>query len=45
MENVPEGSEELALGGLARIQHPFDGEILKGLMVRVNFKKGPVKHQ
>jgi hypothetical protein len=45
MKNVPKGSEKLASGGLARIQHPFGGEILKGLMVRVNLKKGPAKHQ
>jgi hypothetical protein len=45
MKSVPERSQEFASGGLARIQHSLNGEILKGLMVRINIKKGPAEHQ
>jgi hypothetical protein len=45
VKNVPERSQEFISGGLARIQHSLNGEILKGLMVRINIKKGPAKHQ
>jgi hypothetical protein len=45
MKNVPERSQEFAPGGLARIQHSLDGEILKGLMVHINIKKSPAGHQ
>jgi hypothetical protein len=45
MKNVPERSQKFALGGLTKIQHSLNGEILKGLMVRINIKKGPAEHQ
>jgi hypothetical protein len=45
VKNVPERSQEFTPGGLARIQHSLDGEILEGLMVRINLKKGPAEHQ
>jgi hypothetical protein len=44
MENVPERSQKFALGGLAKIQHSLNGEILKDLMIRINLKKGPTEH-
>jgi hypothetical protein len=45
MKNVPERSQEFASGGLAKIQHSLNGEILKGLIIRINIKKGPAEHQ
>jgi hypothetical protein len=45
VKNVPERSQEFASGGLARIQHSLNGEILKGLMIRINIKKAPIEHQ
>jgi hypothetical protein len=41
MENVPERSQEFASGGLARIQHSLNSEILKSLIIRINIKKRP----
>jgi hypothetical protein len=45
VKSVPERSQEFIPGGLAKIQHSLDGEILKGLMVRINIKKSPTKYQ
>jgi hypothetical protein len=45
VKNVPERSQEFILGGLARIQHSLDGEVLKGLIIRINLNEGPVGHQ
>jgi hypothetical protein len=45
IKNIPERSQEFAPGGLAKIQHSLNGEILKGLIIRINIKKSPVEHQ
>jgi hypothetical protein len=45
VKSVPERSQEFILGGLAKIQHSLDGEILEDLMVRINLKMGPVGYQ
>jgi hypothetical protein len=45
VKNVPERSQEFTSGGLARIQHSLDGEILKGLIIRINIKKSPAGYQ
>jgi hypothetical protein len=45
MKNVPKRSQEFISGGLEKIQHSLNGEILKGLMVCINIKKSPAKHQ
>jgi hypothetical protein len=45
IKNVPERSQKFILGGLARIQHSLNSEILKGLMVRINIKKSPAEYQ
>jgi hypothetical protein len=45
MKSVPERSQEFTSGGLARIQHSLDGEVLKGLMVRIDLKGGPAGYQ
>jgi hypothetical protein len=45
VEDVPERSQKFASSGLARIQHSLNSEVLKGLMVRINLKKGPAEHQ
>jgi hypothetical protein len=44
VKSVLERSQEFAPGGLAKIQHSLNGEILEGLMVRINIKKGPAEH-
>jgi hypothetical protein len=44
MKNVPKRSQKFASGGLAKIQHSLNGEILKGLIIRINIKKGLIKH-
>jgi hypothetical protein len=45
VKNVPERSQEFTPGGLAKIQHSLNGEILKGLIIRINIKKGPAGYQ
>jgi hypothetical protein len=45
IKNVPERSQEFTSGGLAKIQHSLDGEILEDLMVHINIKKGPAGYQ
>jgi hypothetical protein len=45
VKSVPERSQEFISGGLARIQHSLNGEILEGLMVRINIKRGPAEYQ
>jgi hypothetical protein len=45
VKNVPERSQKFISGGLARIQHLLDGEILEGLMVHIDLKGGPAGHQ
>jgi hypothetical protein len=45
VKSVPERSQEFTSGGLARIQHSLNGEILEGLMVRINVKRGPAGYQ
>jgi hypothetical protein len=45
VKNVPERSQEFTSGGLAKIQHSLNGEVLKGLMVHINLKGGPAEHQ
>jgi hypothetical protein len=45
VKSVPERSQEFISGGLAKIQYSLNGEILKGLMVRINIKKGPAGYQ
>jgi hypothetical protein len=45
VKSVPEWNQEFTSGGLARIQHSLGGEVLKGLMVRINLKGGPAEHQ
>jgi hypothetical protein len=45
VKNVPERSQKFTSGGLARIQHSLNGEILKGLMIRINIKKDPAGYQ
>jgi hypothetical protein len=45
VKNVPERNQEFISGGLAKIQHSLDGEILKGLIIRINIKKGPAEYQ
>jgi hypothetical protein len=45
MKNVPERSQEFTLGGLAKIQHSLNGEILENLIIRINIKKGPAGYQ
>jgi hypothetical protein len=44
MENVPERSQKFASGGLAKIQHSLNGEILKNLIIRINIKKIPAEY-
>jgi hypothetical protein len=43
IKSIPERNQEFASGGLAKIQHSLNNEILKCLMVRINLKKRPVK--
>jgi hypothetical protein len=45
VKNVPERSQEFTPGGLARIQHSLNSKVLKGLIIRINLKKGPAEHQ
>jgi hypothetical protein len=45
MKNVPKRSQKFASSSLTRIQHSLNGEILEGLMVRINIKRGPAEHQ
>jgi hypothetical protein len=45
VKNVPERSQKFTPSGLAKIQHSLNGEILEGLMVRINLNKGPAEHQ
>jgi hypothetical protein len=45
VKSVPERSQKLTSGGLARIQHSLGGEVLEGLMVRIDLKRGPAGHQ
>jgi hypothetical protein len=45
VKNVPKRNQEFTSGGLAKIQHSLGGEILKGLIIRINIKKGLVEHQ
>jgi hypothetical protein len=45
VKNVPERNQEFISGGLVRIQHSLDGEILEGLMVRINLKGNPAEYQ
>jgi hypothetical protein len=45
VENVPERSQKFAPGGLAKIQHSLGGEVVEGLMVRINLKRSPAEHQ
>jgi hypothetical protein len=45
VKSVLERSQKFTSGGLAKIQHLLGGEILKGLMVRINIKKGPAGYQ
>jgi hypothetical protein len=44
VKSVPERSQEFTPGGLARIQHSLGGEILEGLMIRINIKKSPAEY-
>jgi hypothetical protein len=45
VKNVPERNQEFIPGGLAKIQHSLDGEILKSLIIRINIKKSPAEYQ
>jgi hypothetical protein len=44
VKSVLERNQEFISGGLARIQYSLNGEVLGGLMVRIDLKGGPAEH-